>query len=115
MPSEQPAARLNDIIENIERIRFHVLNMEMANFLSNPTAIDATERCLQRITEAARKLGGRFDDVYPETDLPELRKFGSVLRHDYGGIRQDLIWLFIHERLPALEKMAITELAKLEC
>ncbi|MBT7285566.1 MAG: hypothetical protein HN834_08910 [Rhodospirillaceae bacterium] len=53
--------------------------MEMADFLRDQITIDAVERCMQRITEAARILGDQFDLDYPDLNLPELRKFGSVL------------------------------------
>ncbi|MDP6831662.1 MAG: DUF86 domain-containing protein [Alphaproteobacteria bacterium] len=114
MPSEDPAVRLGHIIENIARIEEYSTDLTLADFLRDQKTIDAVERCMQRISEAARRLGSGYDAIYPELELPALRKFGSVLRHDYDEILPALIWGFIGDLLPGLEAMARAELAKLE-
>lgn len=114
MPSNQPAIRLADIIENAERIREYTSGLKYEEFLQDRKTMDAVERCFERIAEASRKLGNRFDDTYPELELRSLRGFGSVLRHDYDGVAPDLLWLFKERELPGLEAMARVELAKLE-
>ena len=114
MPSEKPARRLGDIIESIARVRAHVDGMDEAAFLRDAKTIDAAERCIERIAEAARKLGDSYDRDYPELALPALRQLGSVLRHDYDGVQPILLWGFVRDRLGPLETMARAELAKLE-
>jgi len=114
MPSEDQATRLNDIIKNCERIKRHTSDMTWNKFLLDEKTTDAVERCFERIAEASRKLGDRFDAAYPELKLLDLRGFGSILRHDYDSVSPGLLWKFIQERLPPLETMARAELAKLE-
>jgi|ETN07SMinimDraft_1059922.scaffolds.fasta_scaffold106202_2 uncharacterized protein with HEPN domain len=114
MPSEDPAVRFDDILKNIQRIRKHTSDMVRDEFLLDEKSIDAVERCFERIAEASRKLGNRYDSSYPELKLAGLRGFGNVLRHDYGDVRPELLWKFIQERLLPLEAMARAELAKLE-
>jgi uncharacterized protein with HEPN domain len=113
MPSEDPAQRFDDIIENIRRINSYIKAMDEAAFIKDGKTIDAVERCFERIAEAARKLGQAYDADYPELNLPALRKFGSALRHDYNAIQPTLLWGFICQRLGPLDKMARIELAKL--
>lgn len=113
MPSDDPARRLDDILENITRIRTYTEGMNEADFLSDGKTVDATERCLERIAEAARNLGGRFDADYPALNFPALRRFGSALRHDYDSIQPALLWGFIRDRLDSLEAMARSEIDKL--
>ena len=114
MPSKNPAQRLDDILENIARTRAHVAGMNEAAFLEDAKTVDAVERCIERIAEAARKLGDAYDGTYPDLDLPALRQLGSVLRHDYDGVQPVLLWGFIQNRLGPLERMARAELAKVE-
>ncbi len=114
MPSDDPARRLDDILENITRIRTYTAGLDEAEFLSDGKTVDAIERCLQRIAEAARKLGDRFDDDYPALNLRALRRFGSALRHDYDSIQPTLLWGFIRDRLDPLEAMARSEADKLQ-
>ncbi|PIW26980.1 MAG: hypothetical protein COW30_12335 [Rhodospirillales bacterium CG15_BIG_FIL_POST_REV_8_21_14_020_66_15] len=113
MVSERPARRLNDVLENIARIRSHVRGMNEAAFLQDIKTIDAVERCFERIAEAMRKIGPRYDAVYPDLALPDLRGFGSVLRHDYESIEPPRLWIFATVEVVLLEAMARMELAKL--
>ena len=57
MPSDKPARRLEDIIENAQAIQRYVAGMDMAAFERDQKTYDAVERCLERISEAAAKLG----------------------------------------------------------
>jgi len=112
MPSNDPAQRLDDILENIGRIRSYTKGMDEAGFLKDAKTKDAVERCFERIAEAVRKLGDQFDADYPDLDLPALRGFGSVLRHDYDSVQPALLWGFVKDRLVPLETMARSELDK---
>lgn len=112
MPSDDPVQRLEDIRANAARIRAHVEGMGQAEFLRDAKTQDAVERCIERIAEAARKLGEAFDADYPGLDLPALRRLGSVLRHDYDSVQPALLWGFVANRLDLLEAMARKELAR---
>ena len=109
MSSERMAQRLADILENIERIENHVRGTTKTKFLDDDLLNDGVERCLERIAEAARKIGDRFDDQYTDINLHALRRLGSMLRHDYDVIRPELIWDFVKNELPKLKEMAKTE------
>jgi uncharacterized protein with HEPN domain len=58
MPSEVPRERLADIVTNIDRVRAHLHGLKPDAELDDKTR-DAVERCLERISEAAKKLGRR--------------------------------------------------------
>jgi uncharacterized protein with HEPN domain len=109
MSSERMGQRLLDILENIERIERHVAATTKTKFLGDDLLNDGVERCLERIAEAARKIGNHFDDQYSDINLPALRRLGSILRHDYDTIRPELIWDFVKNELPKLKKMAERE------
>jgi uncharacterized protein with HEPN domain len=44
-------------LHNIGRIEFYTAGMDVGAFLEDASAYDAVERCLERISEAAKKLG----------------------------------------------------------
>lgn len=113
MPSDDPAQRFDDILENIGRIRAYTEGMDETDFLKDAKSRDAVERCLERIAEAVRKLGDGFDRKYPDLDLPALRGLGNVLRHDYDIVQPSLLWGYVTNRLDPLDAMARTELAGL--
>jgi uncharacterized protein with HEPN domain len=110
MTSKDPARRFADMLDNIARLRGHIDGFDRARFLADTKTQDAVERCLERIAEAARKLGPAWDSRYPECELAKLRDLGSVLRHGYDGVDPALIWESIQRRLDPLEAMARAEL-----
>ena len=63
MPTDEAPRRINDILKNIASIETYTQGLTAQTLQDNPMAADAVERCLERIAEAARKLGPRFDDV----------------------------------------------------
>jgi uncharacterized protein with HEPN domain len=67
-------------------------HLTFEEFARDEKAQDAVERCLQRISEAARKIGDAFDEKYPEIEFVKLRQMGSILRHDYDEVSVELIW-----------------------
>ncbi len=108
--SSDPERRLRDILENISRVRAYVHGMTTQQLVSDRKTQDAVERCLERICEAARKLGDTLDAKYPEVEFEKLRQLGSVLRHDYDDIDTDMLWRSVTERLDPLEHACRREL-----
>lgn len=111
MPSSDRARRLRDILANVARIRRHTSGMTADRFLSDEKTQDAVERCLERISEAARKIGDGLDTKYPAVEFHKLRQLGSVLRHDYDDFSADLLWVSLTERLGVLEDACRREVA----
>ncbi|HEV3113060.1 MAG TPA: HepT-like ribonuclease domain-containing protein [Candidatus Binataceae bacterium] len=111
MSSSDPRRRLRDILDNISRIRSYMEGIAAQQLVADPKTQDAVERCLERICEAARKLGDTLDAKYPEVEFAKLRQLGSVLRHNYDDIDTDMLWRSVTERLEPLEQACRRELA----
>ena len=112
MSSSDPQKRIADMLDQASRIEGHVQGMDEAAFRASPLAQDAVERCLERICEAARKIGDMLDERHPEVDFPNLRRFGSILRHDYGDVDAEIIWQVTVVRLPLLKAVCRAELGR---
>lgn len=110
MSSERPTRRLEDILAQIARIESYVAEMSYDAFVDDMRTYDAVERCLERICEAARKIGDRYDVMYPEVEFAKLRDFGSKLRHDYDVVLPDRVWSAIDGHLPLLKAACRKEL-----
>jgi uncharacterized protein with HEPN domain len=63
---------------------------------------DAVERCLERISEVAAKLGGLGPALMPDQPWRDIRALGNRLRHDYDDISQDRLWDIVRGDLPSL-------------
>jgi uncharacterized protein with HEPN domain len=114
MPSRHdPADSLADIIENADRIEGYVAGMERADFERNGLVRDAVERCLERICEAAYRLGAQADVLIPTQSWGEIRGMENRLRHGYDRISLNVVWETGRFRLPSLEADARQALARL--
>jgi uncharacterized protein with HEPN domain len=68
-------------------IEEHTAGMDdEAAFEENHLVYDAVERCLERIGEAAKKLGSDAEELCPEIPWPNIRGLGNVLRHEYDMV-----------------------------
>ena len=103
MLTERQHLRLEHIVENAERIRGYVDGLSYEEFAGNAMVLDAVERCLGRITEAAIRLGDEeMARVAPEVPPHVYRGFGNALRHDYDQIDLRTIWLTATKDVPLL-------------
>lgn len=111
MSFEREGQRLSDIIENIDAIASYVGTMDFDAFVCDGKTIDATERCLQRITEAAIKIGpDRMQSIAPELPLAAVRGLGNMLRHEYDSIDLRSIFNTVIDDLPKLRAACLQAL-----
>jgi uncharacterized protein with HEPN domain len=64
---------------------------------------DAVERCLERISEAAFRLGERAAELVPNQPWGDIRGMGNRLRHAYDRINLDVLWNTVQDSLPSLK------------
>ncbi len=113
MPSERPALRFADILENIDLIRAYAGGMDWPAFQTDSMRRDAIERCLQRISEAAVKLGTRAESLAPGQPWQAIRALGNVLRHAYDHVDPQRVWEIITRDLPTLRAAVVSALTHL--
>jgi len=77
VPSSDPVQRFEDILENISRIEGYTAGMDADSFVNDARTYDAVERCLERISEAAKKLGIFAEEKCPGIPWPEIRALGN--------------------------------------
>jgi uncharacterized protein with HEPN domain len=102
LPSEKAARRLEDIIENAQAILRYTAGMDLAAFSEDRKTYDAVERCLERISEGAAKLGDQAAELMPDQPWQKIRALGNRLRHEYDAIREDRLWDIVQTNLPSL-------------
>ena len=82
MPSRHdPAASLADILESVERIEGYLagLDREAFRFRGDALRRDAVERCLERICEAAFRLGEKAAELASSQPWGDIRGMGNRL------------------------------------
>lgn len=106
MPSSDPVQRFQDILTNIARIEQHTAGMDITAFTGDTKTYDAVERCLERISEASKKLGSLAEDLCPGIQWSQLRGLGNFLRHEYDRIESDRVWFMVERDLAPLKTAA---------
>jgi uncharacterized protein with HEPN domain len=114
VPSSKPARRFQDIVENIDRIFDYVEHLDRDRFLAEQRTIDACERCLMRISEAASKLGDYAEAVAPDQPWREIRDYGNFARHEYDNVTPADTWSIIQHNLPDLHADSLKALELIE-
>jgi uncharacterized protein with HEPN domain len=114
LPSEKPAHRLLDIIENGQAVARYTEGMDRIAFEGNALVCDAVERCLERISEAVAKLGDHAAVLLPGQPWHKIKAFGNVLRHEYDDIIKARLWEIVQNDLPSLVETSRAALHKLQ-
>ncbi len=106
---------LRDMIDNALAAEGYVKGMSLGDFRADQMRIDAAERCLMRLTEAAIRIGEtRMAAIVPETPMHQLRGLGNLLRHAYDGVDVAVVWATVVDDLPRLRKACELAVARLE-
>ena len=72
----------------------------------------ATERLLEIVCEASRRLPGEPKQGDSTIDWQRMIDFGNVLRHAYHAIRVDIVWDIVLNDLPALKFFAVRNIER---
>ncbi len=105
---------LRDIIDNTTSIEQYVAELDEQGLSQDRMRYDAVERCLERICEAAHRLGDAAEKLMPGQPWQDIRSMGNRLRHAYDHIDMSIIWKVVTERLPELKANAAAALERLE-
>lgn len=113
MPSRKEPLLLQDIIDNADSISRYLAGLDFETFEADPMRVDAVERCLMRLTEAAIRIGPeQMAKIAPAVPMREVRGLGNVLRHAYELIDLRTIWDTATASVPALREACAAALAE---
>jgi uncharacterized protein with HEPN domain len=111
--SRDPIENLTDIIENADRIVDYLKGVDRAAFAGSGLVRDAVERCLERICEAAKRLGDHANTLMPDQPWGDISGMGNRLRHEYDRVNPEIIWNAVCGDIPGLVADARKALKKL--
>ena len=99
-----------DILEAIDAAREASLARSYKAFCEDRLARLATERALEIISEAARRLPDEFIECHPEIEWVKIKAIGNILRHEYHRIAPKIVWEAVQYELDGLEQALTAEL-----
>jgi len=97
---------IHDILQAIERIEEVTSGKKFSDFESSWQMRWLVQRAIEIISEASRAIPEELANRRPEIPWPKVRGIGSVLRHEYSGLSDRIIWNVVVDELPRL-KIAI--------
>jgi uncharacterized protein with HEPN domain len=105
---------LQEIIENIALARTFAAGLSLSEFQSDQRTSYAIVRCLEIISEASRRLPPDLKARHPDIPWVDIAGAGSIYRHQYEGVRDDLVWHTVQNDLEALRVVVEAELERLK-
>jgi uncharacterized protein with HEPN domain len=99
---------LHDILNSIKLIEQFIVGVSFDAFCAEPMRIAAVERHLQKISEAAVRLGEDAEVLCPGLPWRSIRGIGNFLRHEYDRVDLDTVWYTVTDQLPLL-KTAVSQ------
>ena len=104
------AHAVHDILEAIERVEEVTRGRSFDEFEASWQLRWPVQRAIEIISEASRAIPDSLTNKQPEIPWRKVRGIGNVLRHDYEGLSDRLIWNVVVDELPRL-RVAIQTIA----
>lgn len=101
---------IHDILEAIDRIEEISRGKTLSDFEKSWQLRWLVHRAIEIISEASRVIPDDLTNTRPEIPWPRVRGIGNVLRHEYSGLSDRIIWNVVVDELPRL-KAAIKSIA----
>jgi uncharacterized protein with HEPN domain len=101
---------IHDILEAIERVEEVTHGKSLDDFQASWQLRWVVQRAIEIISEASRAIPEELTRTRPEIPWRRVRGIGNVLRHDYEGLSDRIIWNVVMDELPRL-KTAIRAIA----
>ena len=95
---------LYDIKEAIEKIESFTKDFTYEEFVQDVKTIDAVIRNLGIIGEAAKHISKRFQQKHSDIDWTAIIGMRNIIVHEYFGVKLEIIWKTVKDRLPGLGK-----------
>jgi uncharacterized protein with HEPN domain len=95
--------RLRDILEAITEIEEMLAGSSVDLFSADKMRRMATERYLEVVCEAARRIPDEVKQDSPDTKWQKMIDFGNRLRHAYHATDVKIVWDIVRNDLPPLK------------
>lgn len=111
---ERDAAYLWDMLHAAKEVMEMVDAQDLASFVENRMLLRATERSIEIIGEAARRVSTACMEENPDIPWREIIGQRNILAHEYGQIDHELLYKTVVEDIPELVVQLDARLIKID-
>lgn len=101
-PEERNPAYLWDMLQAAREVESMLGDHDFSSFVADRILVRATERCVELVGEAARRVSLSFQSAHPEIPWREVIGQRNILAHEYGHIDYELLYKTATEDVPIL-------------
>ena len=112
MLSDRARLALTDIRDNIRLAEQFATGLSVEALKGDRRTFYALTRCLEIISEAARRLPQSLRNRHPELPWRAIMGAGNVYRHDYDNVAEEIVWRTVQNNLAPLLEAVESELAR---
>lgn len=112
MPKRGDLEFLSDIKEAIDRVCNYTDKMTYEDFLKDKKTQDAVVRNIEIIGEAVKNVSKSLRDENQDIEWKDIAGMRNKIVHFYFGIKWDIVWSVIRDKLPQLKKRVEKILSK---
>ena len=105
---------LDDILECIDNIRVAINGKGFVDYVSDWTLRRATERGVEIISEASRRIPEDLRDTQPQIPWSLILGIGNVLRHEYRRVSNEAMYNVATNELASLKAAVLAIAASLD-
>jgi uncharacterized protein with HEPN domain len=114
MPSNRTVLALFDIRDNARLAQQFVAGLTLDAFRADRRTFYAVTRCIEIVSEAARRLPASLRDRHPELPWRSIMDTGNFYRHDYANVAEEIVWRTVQCSLGPLLRVIEEEIACLQ-
>lgn len=101
-PEDKDAAYLWDMLQAAREVVEMMQGRDLKVFLNDRILLRATERGIEIIGEAARRISASYVAAHPEVAWRRIIGQRNILAHEYGQIDHELLYKTVAEDIPVL-------------
>jgi uncharacterized protein with HEPN domain len=113
MPSDRRTTALYDIRDSILLASAWIEGHDAESLAADTRTLYAIVRCLEIISEAARRLDDETLSRHPEQPWKRIRGSGNIYRHEYDNVASRFVYATVRDHLPSLLEAVTQEIARL--
>ena len=110
MLSDRSRQALADMRDNLILAREFTTGFTLETFRADRRTFYAVTRCLEIISEAARRLPDTLIERHPELPWRAILDAGNVYRHKYDDVAEEIVWQTVQNSLAPLLQTVNREL-----